>query len=151
MWPPVEPQTGPRQSEAPHPLPWPWNVCSAHHSHSGSHFQGHSLEGAMCYWDGLDRVHDWTQLSPLSKLKILVGRCKELLVLRLPKTTFVGKFLCLLNMPPTNLEWSASFFGLFLPSSYGGQFQISPGKLPTVPTNSFILGDGYFLYVCSIV
>ena len=23
MWPPAEPQTGPRQSEAPHLLPWP--------------------------------------------------------------------------------------------------------------------------------
>ena len=27
--------------------PSPWNVCSAHDSHSGSHFQGRSLERAV--------------------------------------------------------------------------------------------------------
>ena len=30
-------------SVAYHPIPYLWNVCSAHCSHSGSHFQGHRL------------------------------------------------------------------------------------------------------------
>lgn len=30
------------------PPPCPFNVCTAHHSHRGSHFQGHSLDRAMC-------------------------------------------------------------------------------------------------------
>ena len=34
------------------------------------------------------------------------------------------KFPFLLKLPTTNLEWSASFFCLFLPSAYGGWFQV---------------------------
>lgn len=36
------------------------------------------------------------------------------------------KFFCLLKLPPTNLECSASFFGLFLPSVYGSNFRFNP-------------------------
>ena len=32
------------------------------------------------------------------------------------------KFPCLLNLPPTKLEWSFSFYGLAVPSVYGNQF-----------------------------
>lgn len=34
----------------------PWNV----HSKMGAVFPGHSLERAMCYWDHLDGIRDWT-------------------------------------------------------------------------------------------
>lgn len=37
-------------------------------------------------------------------------------------TNIICKFTFLLNLPPTILEWPASFFGLFLPSLYKGQF-----------------------------
>lgn len=39
------------------------------------------------------------------------------------------KFSCVLNLPPVNLEWPASFFSLSLTSLYGSQFLISPRKL----------------------
>ena len=66
-WPPVDPLAGPGQSEAPHFLPSPWNVHSAHCSHTWSHFEGSSFERAMCYWDQLDGMGDWTQLKLLHK------------------------------------------------------------------------------------
>ena len=45
-----------------------------------------------------------------------------------PKTNLAYVFLCLLKLPPTNLEWSrVSFHGISLPSVYGSQFQISLG------------------------
>ena len=55
-------------------------------------------------------------------------RCEDLLVLQLPKSSLAIKSPRLLNLPPTNQEWSASFLDLFLPSIYRGQFQISPSK-----------------------
>lgn len=42
-WPQVDPQAGPRKSEALHPLLCPWNVHTAHHCHSGSYFKGIAL------------------------------------------------------------------------------------------------------------
>ena len=44
----------------------------------------------------------------------------------------------------TILDGSVSFFVLFLLSMYRAYFQISPGKLLSIPTNNFILGDRYF-------
>lgn len=38
----------------------------------------------------------------------------------------IHTFPCVLKLPPTNLEWSASFFRPSLPSVYKGQFQILP-------------------------
>ena len=46
----------------------------------------------------------------------------EIYCLAPPKTILVGKFPCLLNLPPTNLEQSASSSVLSLPSVYRGQF-----------------------------
>lgn len=54
-----------RQSEVPHPLLGPWSIYSTHHYHSGIHFQGCSLERAMCCWDYLDNTRDGTMLKPL--------------------------------------------------------------------------------------
>ena len=68
LWPPVDLWAGRVQSEAPHSLSCPWNVHSAHCSHSRSHFQGWSLERAMCCWGHLDGIHWWTQLMPLYEL-----------------------------------------------------------------------------------
>lgn len=61
-----------------------------------------------------DYIHDWTPLRPLYILIILTIRWSDLLILPLPKTSFVHNFLCLLNPPPTSLKVSASFFGLLM-------------------------------------
>lgn len=103
----------------------PWNVFSAHRSHSGSHLQGHSLERVRCHWDHLGGICEWTQSRPLY----------ELLRFWLPETRLVSEFPCLLELPPTDLEQSAFFFLLPLPFVYRGQFQISAGKLQSVKTN----------------
>ena len=84
---------GSRQLEAPYPFP-----CLLFPYYQP--FQGHRLKRVRCYWAHLDSICDWTQLSPLYKL------------LRFwlpPKTSLICKFSCLLNLPPTNLECSASF------------------------------------------
>lgn len=42
-----------------------WNVHPACFSHSGSHFQGYSLQRARCCWDYLGGMWDWTHSRPL--------------------------------------------------------------------------------------
>ena len=49
----------------------------------------------------------------------LMVKYEDLLILWLTKTNLISKFPCLLNLLPTNLEWSASFFGVSQPSVYG--------------------------------
>lgn len=49
-------------------LPCPWNLPSASGSHCGSQLQGRRLKRAMCCWDHLDGVQDWTVLRPLFRL-----------------------------------------------------------------------------------
>lgn len=44
----------------------------------------------------------------------------------------------LIKSVTTNLECSASFFDLSLTSVHGGQFQISPGKFPSLWTNNWL-------------
>lgn len=67
-----------------------------------------------------------TWLSPSVKastetFKILEGGCRDLLVFQLPQGKLPKKF-CLLNVPPTHLEWLASVFCFSSPSRYRGQF-----------------------------
>ena len=49
-----------------------------------------------------------------------MGHCEDLFTFQSPKTSLTGKLPCLLKLPPTNPEWSASFFGLSLPSAWVG-------------------------------
>lgn len=100
--PSVDSKARPGQSEAPPHLPCPWNVPSAHNSHSGSPFQEHSLEKVRCCWDHLDDICDWTHLRSLCKLL----RSVYLVAL---KTSLICKFPCLLKLPPANLECFAFF------------------------------------------
>lgn len=83
-------------------------------------FQGH-----RCCWEHLGGMSMW--LKPVkdfrSTFKIPVDGCEDLPTSQLPKTSLICKFCCLLDLSPTSLEWSASFFGFSLSSSmYGGQF-----------------------------
>ena len=74
---------------------------------------------------------------PVYKLfKTLLERCRNLLLLPMPKTSLVGKFPSLINLPPTKLEWPSSFCSLSLPSAYAVPFWISPAgsSLGSEPT-----------------
>lgn len=86
------------------PLSGTWNVGSTLNSHSRSHFQGHSLERAKCYWDHLDGVRDLAPLRPLSN-KILVGwlmwRFTHPVV---PITSLLSKFPRFWHLPSTTLD-----------------------------------------------
>lgn len=66
----------------------------------------------------LDRICDWAELRPLHKLFRFGGQvCRS--TCPAPKTSFLNKFPCLLNLPPTNLEGPPSVFHLSLPSLHG--------------------------------
>lgn len=67
--------------------------------------------------------------------KVLVDRCRNLLMLWLSKAILMHKFPCLLKLPSASLEWPASFFCLPLPSMYGRQFWISPREVQRLQTN----------------
>lgn len=76
----------------------------------------HSLERERerC-WDHLVGCATEPSQGLYINFKILAGRFRDLLILRLLKTKLRGKFPCLLKLTPTNLELSASFFSLSLP------------------------------------
>ena len=62
---------------------------------------------------------------------MLESRCRDLLLLWPSKTSFVCKFPRLLNLPPTNVERSASSVGLWPPSmraSFWFHLGSSPGS-----------------------
>lgn len=121
-WPPIDLWAGPRQSEALHHLPCAQHVRFPHCSHSGSSFQGHNLERAMCCWDYVDGIHTWTPVRPLMQtLKMLAGRGTKLLVMWLPATSLRSKFPCLLKLPIWN--------GLPLPSVSPFPLSLGPGCL----------------------
>lgn len=72
----------------------------------------------------------WAHLGPLYRLLRFGGQVQQSIHLTAaPKQALYISFLCLLKLPPTNLEWPVSFFSLSLPSVYGSWFQITPGKL----------------------
>ena len=60
--------------------------------------------------------------ASIETFKILVGGCRDLLILWPSKSGLVFLFPYLIKPPPTNLEWSASLFGHSLSSVYKGQF-----------------------------
>lgn len=68
-----------------------------------------------------------------------MSRCGDLLILLSPKANLVCKFYCLLKLPPTNLEWPASFFSFSLSSVYGIQVQILP--FPRLQTKTLLDKD----------
>lgn len=74
------------------------------------------------YCGGRDRSLNISKLCLPTLCKTLAVWHRGFLVLRWPQTSFACKFSCLLNLPPTNLKWSVSFLGLFLPSGYKCHF-----------------------------
>ena len=103
------------------PVSWTWAIessslpslslgcTSAHHSYSKSHFQGHSLERTLCCWGHLDWPCDWIS-RPLYKLLTFWRESTEIYLSCRCLTGLLCKFPCFLNLPPANLEWSASVF-----------------------------------------
>ena len=65
-WLPVDPWAGPRQSEVPHPLPAPWNACSALCSHSGSCSKDAALSKVLLRPSG-----QYTWLNPVKAINPL--------------------------------------------------------------------------------
>lgn len=63
-------------------------------------------------------VRNWTLLRSLYKLSRFWQVGTEINSSYSCSRQASCKFLCLLNLPPTNLGWPASFFGLSLPSVY---------------------------------
>lgn len=109
-WGLVNPQARPRQLLASYPLHCLWNIHSAHHFWLGPVPRTQPWESNMLLrlpggytWPNSMRASIWT-------FKILVGWCRELLILWPPKISLISKFPCLLNLPLICLEWSASFF-----------------------------------------
>ena len=101
--------TGPPVDTDSSPLPYPWNVHSAHYAHTGSCFKD-SIERARGCWDLLDGICDWTPLRTLYKALRFSGSrgvsCMEIYSF-CSQTSFAGKFPCLFTQSSTNLEWSA--------------------------------------------
>lgn len=131
-WPPVHPRAGPRQLEAPYPLPIlgmcippavPRRRCSLSVSAQGD---------VMWCWD-LECTNDWTMLRPLYTLfKILAGGFRVHLLIAQDKPGMSVPLL--LKLPPTKLESSTFYFTLLC--MYRGHFQFSPGELPRLWTNN---------------
>ena len=118
------------------PFPCPWNILSAHYSHSGRSFQGCSCERAMCCWDHLNRG------EASYKLFFLVGEHRDPFILWPPKASFECQFFCMLILPPTNMRWPASFYGLFLSSVNSFRFHAEAPKLPKW-TKSHVFCKGF--------
>ena len=115
--------------------------------------EGHSSERVKCSWDHLDGRWLYPVEASIQPFKILVGRCGNLLFIWPLKTSLMSKFPCLVNLPPTNLECSAFFFGSLF-SMCGNKFQISPGNLLRFQTSSSALirrGDSraFTLHKCT--
>ena len=104
------------------PTSQPLDVHSVYCFHSQSHGQGCSLERTTTCWDHLDGICYWTQLKPLHSLKGFDEWMWRFTGLWLPRTSFVNKFLCLLSLPATHLEWSAFFITIFLHPVSGSHF-----------------------------
>lgn len=148
MWPLRDPLAGHVQSEAPHLLPCPWSVRSARWSRTRRHFQGRVLKTAVCPGDHLGGRHDWTQLRPLLRVNTSyscgwVQRSPYLGGLSYVSSLLIWWHkLCmlpyvsgnLLNLPPTHLEWSASFLDFPLPSEYGTSLQTNSRWGRSTPT-----------------
>lgn len=74
-WPSADLQAELSDLEAPLSFPCPCYVRSVHRSWSGSRFQGHSLERAVCCWDRLGGTWNWTPAlqATVLTLKILAA------------------------------------------------------------------------------
>lgn len=107
-----------------------------------------SLECVFCppfpQWESFSRTQPWKNImmlrpsGPNTWLNLVKASInfedfdrwvQRSTCLMVAKSSLEYKFPPLLNLPPPiNLEWSSSFFHLFLTSEYEGQFQISFGK-----------------------
>ena len=76
----------------------------------------------MCRGDHLKGMGAWALLGPLGKLVGFWQRGDEVCLSRGAQDKPWSKSPYLLNLPPTYLELSASFFSFFSPSRDGGQF-----------------------------
>lgn len=108
-----------RQPEALYPLAFPWNLCSAHWSHSGIHFNDTALRKSDVLWNRLDCVHDWTSLRSLNNFLRYWWAGPEIYSFcSCPR--WDSSISSLAFKPFSHQSGVASFLSLFLPSVYGG-------------------------------
>lgn len=87
-------QAGSRKLVVPRPFPCPWTVCSAHFSQWELFSRIQPWEGkVLLCWE--DCVCDHRSEGLSINFKILVGDCREILILQPPKTSLVCNFPCL--------------------------------------------------------
>lgn len=125
MWPPVNPQAGPRWwSLSP---PFLCLECRVHPPYSQldpfSRMQAWE-SNELLRPSGLNMWLDQAKVS-IYTFKILACDCPDLLILRVPKISLLCKFPCLVNPPPTNLKCSASPFADSLSPGIGANLWIN--------------------------
>lgn len=87
------------------------------------------VETILCTWPNPVK-------ASIETFKLLAGRCRDLLVLQLPKTSLICKCLGLWKWSPASLEWSAPFFHLSSCSVLRAPFSVSPGELLRLQANT---------------
>lgn len=120
MWLPVGMWAGPWKSKDPLPFPvLGAYIVSTVPTTMPEHNCCCVLKDTAFREHWLLRPSSWYRcLKPVNfiNLKILVGKCGDLLILQLPETILIYQIPCLLNLPPATLEWPDPFLGLFMPS-----------------------------------
>lgn len=106
------PRTGSQAAGGPSP-----------HPHSGSRFTRMQPWESMCCSDHLNSICDWTQFSSLDKLLRYWWTGAKIY----SSWSLLWMFLCLWNLPPTNLKQSA-LFSISLPSTDRDSFRFPPGN-----------------------
>lgn len=116
MRPLSNPWTGTGQSEALHPPPLSLEYMLCLCVPQWELFQGCSLKRVRCRHNHMDGIGDWTQLRSLYELLRFwwAGASVDIYSFVVPRTSLVYEFSRLLKLPPTNLEWPASFFSFSL-------------------------------------
>lgn len=104
--------------------PCPWNVSSAHCSHTGATSRTQPWECIILLQpSGLFKKHQGLHINSQDSR----DGCRDLLIQWLPKPSLTCKFPCLFKLLPTNLEWSTSSFGFSLPSVHRASFEYHLG------------------------
>ena len=101
------------------PLLCLWKVHFPYYSHPSSHLKDVALRGK-----GVVQIVWRASVNPVKvstwAFKIPTGECRDLPFLPLPRKSLLSSLACW-RRPPTNLECSASFFGVSWPAVYKGQ------------------------------
>ena len=115
-WPPVDPWAGPGQSEAPHSLPVLGIYTLLTAPTVGAIPRTEPGESKVLLRPSGLKM--WPNLvkGSIQTFKILVGRCRDLLILQSPKTSLLSKSPFLLKLP--SAVWGVCLFLQSLPALF---------------------------------